>query len=447
MYSFTPSAERRLLWLLALTQFTLIMDFMVMMPLGPQIMRAYHISPAAFATAVSAYSWCAGLSGLLAAAYIDRFNRRSLLLVMYAVFALSNLACAYARSFELLLVARALAGMTGGVIGSVILAIVGDVIPAARRGAATGTIMASFSLAAVVGVPVGIVLGAQYGWGTPFALLFLLSMSIGACGAWIVPSLGEHLSHQVRHWREVVPELWALTTAAGHRNAFLLSFLIMVSQMLVLPFISPVLVANHGVPPANLAWLYVLGGIAPFFLSRRIGRWSDRYGHRSVFRILLLYSLLPILFITHLPDLAFWVIALSFPFFTIAMAGRMVPLQALLITVPNPSARGAFLSANSSFQSLGAGFGAWLGGLGLASLPDGTITGFGSNGWVAVALALVVFLWVGRVKSDARTATGTTALGNAAPAHAAAGTPESAAVSGTDGLASPSAFRPAVGEP
>ncbi len=426
MYSFTPGAERRLLWLLALTQFTLIMDFMVMMPLGPQIMRAYHISPAAFATAVSAYSWCAGLSGLLAATYIDRFNRRSLLLFMYAVFALSNLACAYATSFELLLVARALAGMTGGVIGSVILAIVGDVVPAARRGAATGTIMASFSLAAVVGVPVGIVLGAQYGWATPFALLFLLSISIGACGAWIVPSLGEHLSHRARRWREVLPELWTLTTAPGHRDAFLLSFLITVSQMLVLPFISPVLVANHGVPPANLAWLYVLGGIAPFFLSRRIGQWSDRYGHRRVFRIMVIYSLLPILFITHLPNLPFWVIALSFPFFTIAMAGRMVPLQALLITVPMPSARGAFLSANSSFQSLGAGCGAWLGGLGLASLPNGAISGFGSDGWIAVALALIVFLWVARVRSDART---------------------SAAPDGEAETARATRYQPAVGEP
>ena len=136
------------------------MDFMIMMPLGPQIMHAFGIAPAAFATAVSAYSWCSGLSGLFASTYIDRFGRRKLLLAIYALFALSNLACALAGSYPLLLAARAFAGVTGGVLGSVIMAIVGDVIPVQRRGAATGTIMTAFSLAAIAGVPAGVMLGA-----------------------------------------------------------------------------------------------------------------------------------------------------------------------------------------------------------------------------------------------------------------------------------------------
>ncbi len=118
----SPARERGLhFWLLAFTQFTVIMDFMVMMPLGPQIMRAFTIGPAAFATAVSAYSWCAGLSGLFAATYIDRFDRRRLLLVMYALFALSNLGCALAGDFHTLLFARAFAGLSGGVLGSIVM--------------------------------------------------------------------------------------------------------------------------------------------------------------------------------------------------------------------------------------------------------------------------------------------------------------------------------------
>jgi DHA1 family inner membrane transport protein len=153
MYSIRTRHEQYLLWLLALTQFTIIMDFMIMMPLGPQIMHSFGIAPAAFATAVSAYSWCSGLSGLFAATYIDCFDRRKLLLTVYALFALSNLGCALASSYPLLLAARAFAGITGGVLGSVIMAIVGDVIPVQRRGAATGTIMTAFSLAAIAGVP------------------------------------------------------------------------------------------------------------------------------------------------------------------------------------------------------------------------------------------------------------------------------------------------------
>jgi MFS transporter, DHA1 family, inner membrane transport protein len=399
MYSLSTKHERRLLWLLALTQFTIIMDFMVMMPLGPQIMRAFAITPAAFATAVSAYSWCAGLSGLLAATYIDRFDRRRLLLTVYALFALSNLACALAGSFSLLLAARAFAGLTGGVLGSVIMAIVGDVIPLQRRGAATGTIMTAFSLAAIAGVPAGVLLGAHFGWAAPFLLLVALSVLIWAAGSRFVPSLTEHLSRRQPALGEVLPDLWRLLSNPRHLNAFALTFVLMASHMMVIPFISPVLVANHGVAPAQISWLYMAGGAATFFTSRRVGRLADRYGTRRVFRIAIVISALPILLLTHLPDLPFYAMVLFFPFFMVAMSGRMVPMQALLTTVPEPSRRGAFLSANSALQALGTGCGAWVGGLMLTSSPSGQILGYGTVGWVAVGIALVGLLWISRVRS------------------------------------------------
>ena len=159
----TPARERLVLWLLALIQFTVIMDFMVMMPLAPQLMQAFTITPAAVSGAVSAYAWCAGLSGLLAAMYIDRFDRKQLLLWMFALFTLSNLACAIAPNFHVLVLSRAFAGVTGGVLGAMVMAIIGDLIPAHRRGAATGVVMTSFSLAAVVGVPTGVMLAAHFG--------------------------------------------------------------------------------------------------------------------------------------------------------------------------------------------------------------------------------------------------------------------------------------------
>ncbi len=392
MYSFTASAERRLLWLLAFTQFTIIMDFMVMMPLGPQIMRAFDISPAAFATAVSAYSWCAGLSGLFASIYIDRFDRRSLLLTMYALFAISNLVCACAGSFELLLIARSFAGLTGGVMTSLIMAIVGDVIPPQRRGAATGIVMSAFSLASVIGVPIGIALGAHLGWSTPFFLLFGLSLIIGVIGRWLVPSLTAHLGVEQRPLSQALPDLWALIVRPHYRSAFLLSFGLMIAHMMVIAFISPVLVANHGVAPASIAWIYCVGGVAPFFTSRFIGRLADRYGHQRIFRAMLVLSLAPVLFLTHMPSIPFWAIVMFFPFFMVAMTGRMVPFQALLTTVPKPQARGAFLSVNSSFQSLGTGCGAWLGGLILSTSTDGSIAGYGTIGWIATAVAVCVYV-------------------------------------------------------
>ncbi|MBV8680711.1 MAG: MFS transporter [Aquitalea sp.] len=397
MATLSPTRERGLLWLLALTQFTIIMDFMVMMPLGPQIMQAFAITPAAFATAVSAYSWCSGLSGLFAASYIDRFDRRRLLLVIYGLFALSNLVCASAGSFHMLLLARAFAGLSGGVLASIIMAIVSDIIPVSRRGAATGVIMTAFSLAAIAGVPAGIVLGAHLGWSSPFYLLVGLSLLIWVAGAWLVPSLRLHLQVPPPALRQVVPELWRLLSNPRHVRAFALTFIMMVSHMMVIPFISPVLVANHAIAPQQIAWIYMAGGAATFFTSRRIGKLADRYGKHQLFRIMALFSMLPILFVTHLPAISFIAIVAFFPVFMVALSGRMIPMQALLTTVPEPQRRGAFLSINSAIQSMGNGCGAWLGGLLLSSGAGGTIMGYGRNGWCAVLLVSVAVWWVGRV--------------------------------------------------
>jgi len=197
----------------------------------------------------------------------------------------------------------------------------------------------------------------------------------------------------------VLPTLWRLVSNPRYANAFALTFIVMASQMLVIPFISPMLVANHGVAPAQLSWLYMAGGAATFFTARLVGKLSDRYGSRRMFRVMVVLSLLPVLFITHLPNLPFFAMVLLFPVFMVIVSGRMVPLQALQTTVPEPSNRGAFLSTNSALQALGAGCGAWLGGLFLSFDAHGTIQGYGVNGLLAVALVSFAAIWVGRVKA------------------------------------------------
>jgi DHA1 family inner membrane transport protein len=393
-----PERERLLLWLLAFTQFTVIMDFMVMMPLGPQIMQAFAIGPAAFATAVSVYSWCAGLSGFFAATYIDRFDRKRLLLVVFALFALSNLGCALAGSFEVVLVSRAFAGLTGGVLTSVVMAIVGDVVPMARRGAAMGTIMTSFSMAAVAGVPIGVALGAQFGWQAPFYLLTVVSIIIWAGALRIVPSLTAHLSRGSVPISRALPELFALMKVPRHINAFIMTGVVMGSAMLIIPFISPMLVANQGVHPAQISIIYMVGGAATLFTARAIGRLSDRLGKHRVFRWVAAASILPMLFITHLPALPFIAIVAVFPFFMVLVSGRSIPLQALQTGVPAQAQRGAFLSVNSAIQSVATGIGAWVGGLLVAIGPGGELTGYGTNGWLAAALTFFGLFWVARVQ-------------------------------------------------
>ncbi|OZI38583.1 MFS transporter [Bordetella genomosp. 10] len=399
----TPGRERALLWLLALTQFTIIVDFMVMMPLGPQIMQAFTISPAAFAAAVSAYSWCAGISGLLAATYVDRFDRRTMMLVVYALFALSNLVCAMATNYHALLLSRAFAGLTGGVLNSVLLAIIGDVIPPQRRGAAMGLVMTSFSLAAVAGVPLGVVLGAHYGWSSPFFELVLLSVLIWAGACKVLPTLTAHIRIPPVPLSRTLPDLWSLLREPAHVRGFILTAIVMGSHMLIVPFISPTFVGNLGVEPENISLIYMAGGFATFFTSRRVGKLSDRYGKRRVFQVAALCSLAPVLFITHLPQLPLWCLIVLFPFFMVSANSRMIPVQALLTTVPEPHRRGAFMSVNSAVQQIATGTGAWIGGLTLSTTPAGRISGYGVNGWLCCACILFAMWWIGRVSPYAAT--------------------------------------------
>ncbi len=394
--SLNPARERLVLWLLALTQFTVIMDFMVMMPLSPQLMQAFSISPAQFSGAVSAYAWCAGLSGLLAATYIDRFDRKRMLLTVFLLFNLSNLACAMAPNFHVLVLSRAFAGLTGGVLGAIGMAIIGDLVAPQRRGYATGIVMTSFSMAAILGVPLGVGLAARFGWQSPFYLLVVFSMAIWLAAAFVLPPLTGHINRKTPLAR-ALPELVALFRVPDHLRAFLLTFVTMLNGMLVIPFISPVLVGNLGVQPGDIMWIYMAGGIAAFFSSRYVGTWSDRAGRQKVFRVFVLFSVVPILVITHLPRLPLMALVCMFPFFMVAMNGRNVPLQALMTTVSDPRRRGAFLSANAAVQQIGTGLGALLGGLWLRTDAAGHISGYGLNGWVAAGLSLFTFWWVGRV--------------------------------------------------
>ena len=396
----SPARERILLWLLALTQFTVVMDFMVMMPLAPQLMRAFNIEASTVSGAVSVYAWCAGLSGLLAATYIDRFSRKRLLLTMFFLFNLSNLACALAPTFHLLVWSRAFAGLTGGVLASIVMAIIGDLIPPQRRGAATGIVMTSFSMAAVAGVPVGVVLAAKFGWQSPFYLLVVFSLIIWALAARVLPKLDGHLSKRVP-LSEVVPNLIGLFRVPRHLSAFLLSGGNMLTGMLVIPFISPVLVNNLGVQPAEITYVYLAGGCATLFSSRLIGRWADRVGKHQVYRYMALFSILPMLFMTHMPQMPLLAVILFFPFFMTSVAGRNIPLQALMTTIPDPAKRGAFLSANSALQQLGSGVGALIGGMSLHSDSGGHIAGYGNNGYLAAGLTLFTVWWVGRVNGAA----------------------------------------------
>jgi predicted MFS family arabinose efflux permease len=382
----TPRRERWLLFTLAGIQFTHILDFMIMMPLGPQFTALFGISNAQFGLLVSAYTLSAGLSGLMAATYIDRFGRKPLLLGMYSLFGLATLACAFAPDYLWLMVARVAAGLFGGVLSALSQTIVADVIPFERRGRAMSVVMTSFSVSTVAGVPMGLFLAAHFNWHAPFvgiaALVGLLSLA-----AWqTLPRLDAHLHHpeRVSVWRGIGQVL----AEPNHLKAFAVSGLMMFAAFTVIPYITIYLQSNAGMKTQEVPWIYLCGGLATLLSARYFGRLTDRVGKVQMFQRLALAVTVPLMGTTLSQGLPLWgLLAISTLFFTV-MSGRMIPGMAMISSAALPRLRGTFMTLNSAVQSASMGLAALVAGLIIGRDAQGQLTGY----WVAGLLGVVASL-------------------------------------------------------
>ncbi len=390
------ASERLLLGLLAAVQVTHIMDFMVMMPLGPQLTRVLGTGPSEFGLLVSAYTFGAAASGFLAAFHIDRFDRKAALLGIYAGFCIATALCAIAPGFGTLLAARVAAGVFGGVAGAVVYAIVGDLIPEARRGTAMGVIASAFSISSIAGVPVGLFLANHFGWRAPFALLTVSGVAIWVVAWRALPRIDRHVD--TGPGRPAFAQLGAIFAHRNHLHAFALTAALMFAGFSVIPFISPYMVANVGLKETDLPWLYFFGGLATLFSSRLIGRLADRYGRKRVFRILATISIIPLLVTTNLPPVPVPLAIAASVLFMVFVSGRFIPLMALVTASVDPRLRGSFLAFNASIQQLFAGLAAFTAGLILGHSADGRITHYNAVGAFAV-MATFICIWLsGRVR-------------------------------------------------
>lgn len=388
--------ERRLVAVLAGVQFTHIMDFMIVMPLGPQLMRVMHISPGQFALLVSIYTISAAIASLIAAFFTDRFDRRKTLLFLYAGFVLSTLFCGLAPGFTALLVARAVAGVFGGVAGSTVHSIIGDAVPEQRRGQASGVVMSAFALSSIIGVPIGLVLAAHYSWRAPFVFLALLSVPVLIATWKMIPPMREHLVAGETH--RPIAQMKAVLGNANHLRAFLFMFALMFAGFSVIPFISPYMVANVGLKETDLPYLYFFGGLATAFSSRYIGKLADRHGKRQVFAAVGLLSIAPLLITTNLPPVPVWLAVCTSVVFMVLVSGRFVPAMALVISSVQPRLRGGFMSLNGCIQQFGMGLATLLAGTVIGHAADGSLTRYGIVGVIAVGATLAAIALAWRVK-------------------------------------------------
>ncbi len=392
-----PVNERLLVFILAGVQFTHILDFMVLMPLGPQLIRVMHIDARQFGLLVAAYVFVAALASFLVALHLDRFDRKQALTFVFCGFLVSTLLCGFANSFETLLAARALAGAFGGVAGSIVHSIIGDAFPDHRRGAATGAVMSAFSFSAVLGVPIGLFFANHFDWRAPFFFVAAIAVLILLGIRRVVPSMRGHIG-AAKNKPDALRQLRAVFADPNHRRAFVLMATLIFGGFSVIPFISPYMVANVGLKETDLPYLYFFGGLATAFTSRLIGRLSDKHGKREIFTVVAAVSILPLLVTTNMPPVPVWLAVCGSVLFFIFVSGRFVPAMALINSAAQPGLRGSFLSFASSIQQVASGCASLLSGFLIGHAADGALTRYWLVGLIAVGCTLAAIALAWRVK-------------------------------------------------
>jgi predicted MFS family arabinose efflux permease len=385
---------------LAGIQFVHILDFMIMMPLGPILIRELGIDAHAFGLLVSSYTFTAAFSGLLAAMFVDRFERKRLLLTMFSLFAVATLSCGLAPGYLSLLAARGAAGAFGGVLGAMVQTMVGDLIPFERRGRASGTIMSAFSFSTVAGVPLSLFLANHFGWRFPFYFIAVLSVGFFMLGLRRLPSLRGHLpdagvsdaerAHPLAAMGEVLRD-------ANSRRALAFMAILMFSGFTVIPYITIYATGNVGIRQEDIPYMYLAGGCATFFTSRLIGRLADHWGKVRTYRLIALLSFVPLFIQTHLPPVPLWLMIVCATIFFILVPGRMVPAMAILTSATTPRLRGTFLSMNGATQQFASGAASYLGGAMIAVDAAHQVSGYGTVGLLAIGATLLAMVLVGRI--------------------------------------------------
>lgn len=386
--------ERLIIILLASINFTHILDFMIMMPLGNYLMPYFHISPSQFTLLVGAYTLTAGVSGFAAAFFVNRFDRKKVLLYGYAGFLIGTIACGFAPTYALLLAARVFAGLFGGLIGAQVLSIVADIFPYERRGAAMGAIMSAFAVASTFGVPFSLYLANIFSWHAPFILVGILGMMIIPLVIKLLPAMSGHIMETDEKKMEV---LMVVVKNPAQRLALLFSCLIMLGHFLIIPFINPYMEFNNGYPKSITPMIYLVGGVFSFFAANILGRIADKYGKFQVFSISVLVSLVFVWLITNLPSVHFTIALLLFGIWFVLATGRGVSAQAMISNVVNPQHRGSFMSFNSSVQQLGTAAASFIAGSIVIQGSDGKIQYYNWLGYISIVILLICFFLARRL--------------------------------------------------
>ena len=385
--------QKTVVAILAFLQFAVILDFMIMSPLGALIMPDLNITTAQFGLVVSAYAFSAGASGLLTAGFADRYDRKKLLLFFYTGFILGTVWCGLAQSFESLLAARVFTGLFGGVIGSIVLAISTDLFPPQMRGRVMGLIQTAFAASQVLGIPAGIYLSNHWNWHVPFLAMAAFGLTGGLLVAWKLQPVDAHLKQPQEH--SAFMHLYHTVTERRYLLAFCVTALLTIGGFMLMPFSSAYIVNNMGIDLQHLPTVYLVTGLCTIFIGPLIGRAADAFGKFRVFLFGTALSMTMVLIYTHLGRTPLWLLVLVNAVMFVGIFSRMIPFQAISSTVPSMTQRGSYNAISASIQQMAGGLASLAAGHIVTQDASGHLLHFEKVGYVVVGTSLTAafLLW------------------------------------------------------
>jgi predicted MFS family arabinose efflux permease len=401
------SYQKWVIGLLTFLQFTIILDFMILSPLGAVLMPGLKISPAQFGLVVSVYAFSAGVSGIAAAGFADRFDRKRLLLVFYAGFVAGTLMCGVAHAYGFLLLARTITGVFAGVVGSTVFAITTDLFAYQVRGRVMGILQTAFAASNVVGVPLALALSNRWGWNAPFLLIVAVGALVGAAALRYLRPIDAHL--RLHPDRSPVRHVLHTVSTRRYLQGFAASALLATGGFMLMPYTSAFLVHNLGIEFGQLPLVYMITGACSIVAGPLIGRAADAAGKFVVFCFGCAATITMVLIYTHLGVTPLGLVILVNSLLFVGVFSRIISAQALISAIPAPADRGAYMSISSSIQQISGGFAAIVGGLIVSESASGALEHFDILGYVLVGttlITLVMMHFISRRVEGARAAVG-----------------------------------------
>ena len=388
--------QKMVIFLLAITQFTVILDFMVMSPLGDILMKSMSLKPSAFGFAVSAYAFSAGISGLLTAGFADKFDRKKLLLFFYIGFIVGTIFCGLAHTYVELVTARIITGLFGGVIGSISMAIITDIFSLQQRGRVMGFVQMGFGASQVLGVPIGLYLANIWDWEAPFLVIAGLAVIIAILIFIQLKPLTAHLAFQRE--QSALKHLWHTVTKKKHRIGFTSTALLSIGGFMMMPFGSAFAVNNLNVAQNKLFILFMVSGVCSLIIMPLIGRLSDRISKFKIFMVASIWMMIMCVVYTNLSGTSFWLVVFLNILMMMGVMSRMIPSSALTSAIPDLEDRGAFMSINSSLQQIAGGIAAAIAGMIVVQKTEySPLENYNIVGYVIVVISIISIFLMYRV--------------------------------------------------